>query len=294
MFNVWLYIVNYEYMTLLEVRQNRWYALVQLGYSPIAPDCQQDRRPHPRTAWHLYGRVYRDGVSDLLSKISARDGLPVYHVPDGLCWISCCWRCFRLRLSLFIRDMYNARYMVGIIALCVIGFKFISHYFAILSDRTRMNDLGNMFDTTQTTYMAVVGVVIVICVVMCLFQGIGWRGSITGRCPGRSRCSSTNRTARWSSALASAAARAKRKEDPRSADVPAQAATARSGTCPAIMSSILVIASIAGDGADQRLVLAFGYASPEKETSINGVIPYVFQSHTMEPDDHVQRRRDVP
>src|SRR5690606_4343807 len=30
--------------------------------------------------------------------------------------------------------------------------------------------------------------------------------------------------------------------------------------------------------------LAFGYASPERETSINGMIPYVFQSSTMEPE----------
>jgi hypothetical protein len=32
------------------------------------------------------------------------------------------------------------------------------------------------------------------------------------------------------------------------------------------------------------VVLAFGYASPERETSINGMIPYVFQSSTMEPE----------
>ena len=53
---------------------------------------------------------------------------------------------------------------------------------------------------------------------------------------------------------------------------------------PAIITSIFVIAGIIAMLLINILVLAFGYASPEKETSISGVIPYVFQSHTMEPE----------
>ena len=54
-------------------------------------------------------------------------------------------------------------------------------------------------------------------------------------------------------------------------------------TLPALISSIFVIAAIAAMLLINVLVLAFSYASPEKETSINGVIPYIFQSYTMEP-----------
>ena len=34
-FNVGLFILNYEYMSYVEVMRNRWYPLVQLGYRPL-------------------------------------------------------------------------------------------------------------------------------------------------------------------------------------------------------------------------------------------------------------------
>ena len=54
-------------------------------------------------------------------------------------------------------------------------------------------------------------------------------------------------------------------------------------TVASVVTSIVMIGVIASMLGINVLVLAFGYASPEKETSIYGVIPYVFQSYTMQP-----------
>ena len=53
---------------------------------------------------------------------------------------------------------------------------------------------------------------------------------------------------------------------------------------PSIVTAVIMIAAIVGMLGVNIVVLAFGYASPERETSINGMIPYVFQSSTMEPE----------
>ena len=57
----------------------------------------------------------------------------------------------------------------------------------------------------------------------------------------------------------------------------------KGGNLPSIISAVLMLTVIIGMLGINIVVLAFGYASPERETSINGMIPYVFQSSTMEP-----------
>ena len=49
------------------------------------------------------------------------------------------------------------------------------------------------------------------------------------------------------------------------------------------MTTVLLVVSIVVMLGVNALVLLCGYASPEKETSVFGTIPYVFQSYTMEP-----------
>lgn len=279
MFNVWLYIANYEYMTLLEVRQNRWYALVQLGYSPMGLIASKIiARILAQLGTYTVGYIATVFLTSFLKFPLVTGYLFTMYLMGMLDIVLLA--ILSLTMSLFIRDMYNARYMVGIIALCVIGFKFISHYFSILSDRTLMNDLNNMFDTAQTAYMAVVAAVIMICVALCLTRGIQ-----LARIYNRPLLRSLPLLKRKPDGTVVEGVSLSRRQKLKKI-LEAEATPSGSGkkwNLPSVLSGIFVVVSIAGMVLVNIVVLAFGYASPEKETSINGVIPYVFQSHTMEP-----------
>lgn len=279
MFNVWLYIVNYEYMTLLEVRQNRWYALVQLGYSPSRLIASKIvARIIAQLSTYTIGYIATLFLTSFL-KFPFVTGYMFSMYFMGFIDIVLL-ALLSLTASLFIRDMYNARYMVGIIALCVIGFKFISRYFAVLSDRTLMNGLGSMFDLSKTAYMYIVAVVIVVCIVICLFRGIGLARIYNRPLP---RALPLLKHKPEGTVVVGVLSGSKRKAERILEAQTSPSEGKKRWTLPAIISSVLVIASIALMVLINVLVLAFSYASPEKETSINGVIPYVFQSHTMEP-----------
>jgi hypothetical protein len=279
MFNIWLYIINYDYMTLLEVRQNRWYALVQLGYSPSRLIASKIvARILSQLGTYTVGYIATLFLTSFLKFPLVTEYLYTMYLMGFLDIVLLAL--LSLTASLFIRDMYNARYMVGIIALCLIAFKFITHYFTILSDRVLMNDLGNMFDLHQTSYMYGVTVIIVLCVVICLFRGIGLARIYNRPLP---RALPLLKHKPEGTVVVGELIGGKRR-----AQRILEAETTPSGankrwTLPALISSVLVIAAIAAMVLINLLVLAFSYASPEKETSINGVIPYVFQSYTMEP-----------
>lgn len=280
MFNVWLYIVNFEYMTLLEVRQNRWYALVQLGYSPMRMISSKIiARILAQLGTYTVGYMATVFLTSFLKFPLVTSYLFTMYLMGVLDIVLLAM--LSLTMSLYIRDMYNARYMVGIIALCVIGFKFISNYFTILSDRTRMNDLVNMFDTTQTAYMAVVAAVIVICVALCMTRGIQL-ARVYNR-PLLRSIPLLKRKPDGTVVIGITLSRGQKLKKILEAEA-TPSGKGKKWNLPAVLTGIFVVVSITAMVLINIVVLAFGYASPEKETSISGVIPYVFQSHTMEPD----------
>ena len=278
-FNTVLFIANYEYMTLVEVRQNRWYALVQLGYSPV-------RLIGSKIVARILAQslIYTIGylATIFLSSFLKFPMVPEYMLTMFLMGLVdvALLAMVSLAASLFLRDITNARYVVGMLSLLIVGFKFLSHYFSILSDRTRMNDLTSMFDATQTVYMAVVGGIILACVAVCLV-----RGTKMAKIYNRPLLNTLPilRHQAEGTVVVVGNGDGKRKKPWILEAQTINAPVKKQWNLPAIVTSILVITSIVAMVGINVVVLAFGYASPEKETSINGVIPYVFQSYTMEP-----------
>ena len=277
-FNVWLYIANYEYMTLLEVRQNHWYALVQLGFSPVRLISSKIiGRIIAQLVIYTVGYVSTLFLTSFLKFPLVTGYLFTMYLMGALDIVLLA--VLSLTMSLYIRDLYNARYMVGLVALGVIMFKVLSGYYTVQSDRSLMNDIANMLDFRQTIYMAVVGAVIIGCIVLCLVQGMK-----LARMYNRSlsREITLLRHKPDGTVVEGEAMRKKKKQHILEAQTTPGIAGKR-WNLPSLISGIMVIIAIAVMVVVNVVVLAFSYASPEKETSINGVIPYVFQSHTMEP-----------
>lgn len=278
-FNVVFYISNYEYMTFIEVIKNRWYALVQLGYNPTRLIAQKIvGRFIFQAAIFTIGYIATIFLSSFLKFPVVLNYIISMYVM-GLIDIEIL-AAISLTVSLFLRDTTNARYVVGLLATGLLIFKAASGYYSILASRTLMTDLSNMFDVTQSIFMVTAAVIIIICIIICLVAGnklarvynpplLNQLPALTNKRPG-------------TVVLKNTTAGAKKKPT-------VEASTdlmrgRKRNNLPSIITGILMVAAIAGMLGINIIVLAFGYASPERENSINGMIPYVFQSSTMEPE----------
>ena len=278
-FNVVFYITNYEYMSFIEVIRNRWYALVQLGYNPTR-----------LIAGKILGRFIFQAAIFTIGFLSTIFLSSFLKFPVVLNYIVSMYimglidieilAAVSLTVSLFLRDATNARYVVGLLAAGLLLFKATSGYYSILANRTLMTDMSNMFDITQTVFMVAAGVIIIICIIVCLVAGnilarvynpplLHQLPALTNKRPGTVVLKSTADGAKKKPAVeASTDLMWRRKRN----------------NLPSIITGIFMVAAIVGMLGINIIVLAFGYASPERETSINGMIPYVFQSSTMEPE----------
>ncbi len=278
MFNVIYFISNYEYMTFIEVMRNRWYTLVQLGYPPLKLiGSKIVARILSQAAIYTIGYIATIFLSSFLKFPLVLDYMLTMYLMGLvdivlLAVVSLC-------ASLYMRDLLNARYLVGILAIVIIVFKFLSNYYSILENRTLMVNLQNMFDWRQSFYMYIAAGVIILCIVICLV-----RGNQLARVFNQPMLHTLPLLiSKPSGTVVLSNAGADRKNY---RALEAQSTPTRYGrrwNLGTIVTSVIIIASIASMLLVNVVVLAFGYASPEKETSIYGIIPYVFQSSTMEP-----------
>ena len=277
-FNIIFYIANYEYMTFIEVMRNRWYALVQLGYQPKRLiGSKIIARILSQAGIYSVGFVATIFLSSFLKFPLVLDYLFTMYLM-GLVDIVLL-ATVSLAASLYLRDVFNARYVVGLLALGIIIFKFTTNYYAILADRTLMNSLSNMFDVRQSVYMFVSAAIIIACVVICMVRGNQLARVFNP--PLLHTLPTLAHKPEGTVVLSSTGEGKKKRQSLEAQSYPMK--VKKRWTVASVVTSIVMIGVIASMLGINVLVLAFGYASPEKETSIYGVIPYVFQSYTMQP-----------
>lgn len=277
-FNVVFYLTNYEYMTFIEIIRNKWYALVQLGYNPLRLIAQKILvRFLFQAAIFTVGYIVTIFLSSFL-KFPLVPGYIVSLYLMGLIDIEIL-AAISLTVSLFLKDITNARYITGLLAAGIMVFKAVSGYYTILADRALMTDMSNMFDLTQSVFMASAAIIIIACIIICLFAGNKlarvYNPAMLKHLP--ALVSKQKGTV----VLKSAAAGMKRKPSVEASTE--MVSTRRKNNLVSVISGIIMVSVIVGMLGVNIIILAIGYASPERETSINGMIPYVFQSSTMEP-----------
>jgi len=276
-FNVIFYILHYEYMTFIEVMRNRWYTLVQLGYHPIRlVMVKLLARIVSQAGIYTVGYISTIFLSSFLKfplVINYILSLYIMGLIDIVLLAS-----VSLAASLFLKDILNARYVVGMLAIGLVIFKAVTRYYSILADRTLMGSLSNMFDTTQSIFMLASAFIILFCFVVCLV-----RGNQLARVynpPLLKHLPALMKKAPGTLVLSGISTKKKKQAMEASADLLPEK---KRWNLPSILTSIVIVAAIAAMLITNLMVLAFGYASVERETSIYGIIPYVFQSSTMEP-----------
>ncbi|MEG0124571.1 MAG: hypothetical protein RR816_00685 [Clostridia bacterium] len=280
-FNVSLFIANYEYMSFIEVMRNRWYPLVQLGYHPLRLIMTKlIVRVVAQSYIYIIGFITTAFLSSFLKfplVMSYFGTLLIVGLLDIIVL-----SVVSLTASLYFRDTLNARYVVGLIGIGIIIAKAVTGFSQIVSDRTRMMDMTMLFDTGESIYVIACVAVSVAGIVLCMVRGNQlarvYNPPLLKELPALK-----HRQAGTVVLKSEQKSMKKAGKQPKMVEASTERVAIKHWNLPSILTSILLVAAIACMLGVNAVVLACGYASPEKETSIFGTIPYVFQSNTMEP-----------
>lgn len=274
----WIYIAaRFQMVTFSEVYENTWYGLVHQGYS-IAPLVLG------KLFAQLFGILLTNTVGFLttllMSSFLKFPFIPGYLLSLFLVGTFNCATLLVLAMaaSLLIRDISNARSLFSVSAFLLVALQIMLGFFALVTDRTSIRLVSALF--TKSVYLYVNIALLLICVGLCIVKGSQaarlFHEPLLSEPPALNRAPGTRLLVRTESpipAIRRNAAQLYASYQPRK----------RGNLLSSVMSFVLVIGVLAMFAVDFTM-LAFSYASPEKETSIMGYIPYIFQSSTMEPE----------
>jgi len=274
----WIYMTTrFQMVTFSEVYENTWYGLVHQGYSIV-----------PLVFGKLFAQLF--GVllintagfvtTLVMSSFLKFPFVPGYLVSMFLIGTFNCTSLliFAMAASLLIRDIGNARSLFSVGAFLLVVLQIVFGFFTLVTNRGSIQHVSALF--TESAYLYVDIGLLLLCVFLCILKGSQaarlFHEPLLSEPPALGRAPGTRLVVRTESAAPAIRRNAKLLSEsyqPRK----------RGNLLSSIMSFLLVIGVLAMFAID-LVMLAFSYASPEKETSIMGFIPYIFQSSTMEPE----------
>lgn len=274
----WIYITSrFQMVTFSEVYENTWYGLVHRGYSIVTL---------------VFGKLFAQlfailliNTAGFLSTLLMSSFLKFPLIPGYLVsmFLISTLNCaslliFAMAASLLIRDISNARSLFSVGAFLLIVLQIILGFFAMVTDREKIMRLSALF--TGNAYLYLDLILLVVCVAVCIIKGSEvarlYHAPMLSAPPELGRAPGTRLVVRTESKAPAIVRNAKLLSE-------SYQPTKSGNLLSSIMSFVLVIGVLAMFAID-LVMLAFAYSSPEKETSIMGYIPYIFQSSTMEPE----------
>lgn len=272
---------RFEQVSFAEVHDNSWYCMAHLGH-PIWKMVLT--KLFAQTAWigvvHTTGFITTILLSSLLKFPLVADYLISQYVV-GLVAAEA-MLILAMLFSLMMRGRSNARSWLTFSSMALFAASFPTGFYALITDRERMRVIANL--VTQSWYLPMLlggmGAALIVCVqrgahLARMFNPPAQTGAprLTGRRGADIRvvvCMDTD-----------------------SAFIRRQSRKLEAAYLPVRRINVLSIVGTFALGAVvvfmlsiNLVLLALGYASPEKETSVMGYIPYIFQSTTMEPAVH--------
>ncbi|PWM44754.1 MAG: S26 family signal peptidase [Clostridiales bacterium] len=257
------FLIKYEYLSFNEIRSNKWYVLIKMGYkAPSMIFNKISALLFSVLITYTIGFVFACFMTAFL-KYPFVIGyfLPMYitGIIDIILIIF-----ISLTSSLFIKNQQNARYFIVASVLLLIFIKLNTNYFSTTSNRDYMRSMSGFLNESTIIYMLTVVAIIAVCVGLCFIgakkvssfvystQGIPDNIVIINR-EGKIKTVHSQDTSKTSKIL---------------------------NICINALLILFILSSLALN----LLVLAVSVATPEKEIAISGKIPYVFQSITISPE----------
>lgn len=269
-------ILRFRAVTYHEVHENTWYGLLHMKYRVSALVLS-------KLAVQL-GSVLIINTAGFLTTLLMSSVLKFPFILGYLVtmFVACSMNCtllllFAMTISLFVADLSNARTLFGIGALLLVVLQVATGYYALIADRARISAVSALFTENAFFYL------FVLLAGLCLLLSV-MRASRIGRLynppalktpPPIDMPAGTRLILRTDSKNPAIKRFQKELED-------VYKLRRGSGAVSAILTALLVMLVVAMLAID-AVILAFSYASPQKETAVMGFIPYIFQSTTMEP-----------
>ena len=275
---IWIYITaRFQMVTFSEVYENTWYGLVHRGYSIVT-------LVFGKLFAQLFG-ILLINTAGFLSTLVMSSFLKFPLIPGYLVsmFLVSTLNCaslliFAMASSLIVRDISNARSLFSVGAFLLIALQIILGFFALVTDRDKIMRVSALF--TNSAYLYIDLLLLLACVVVCIVKGSKaarlYHAPLLSAPPALGRAQGTRLIVRTESKAPAIVRNAKLLSE-------SYQPTKSGNLLSSIMSFVLVI-GVLGMFAIDIVMLAFAYTSPEKETSIMGYIPYIFQSSTMEPE----------
>ena len=274
----WIYIATrFQMVTFSEVYENTWYGLVHSGYSIVT-------LVFGKLAAQLFGMLLMNTAGFLttllMSSFLKFPLIPGYLVSMFLVGTFNCASLliFAMASSLIVRDISNARSLFSVGAFLLVALQIMFGFFSLVTDRDSIMRVSALF--TRSAYLYLNISILVVCIAICIVKGSQaarlFHEPLLSEPPKLDGEPGTRLLVRTESPVAAIRRSAKLLSE--------SYQPKKSGNLlSSVMSFVLVIVVLAMFAVD-FVMLAFSYASPEKETSILGYIPYIFQSSTMEPE----------
>ncbi|NLI94086.1 MAG: S26 family signal peptidase [Peptococcaceae bacterium] len=265
------FIVNYETLFFSEIRNNSWYLLIQMGYHPVMMFFSK-LLALLYTAFMIYtvGFLVTVFLTLFLKYTFILSYLPSLYLA-GLTDIFLI-SILSMIFSLFTKTIVNARYWIFFSAVIIVVLKIMLGEYTILSNRVSMQNINNLFALNYTAYIPAALVLMILFCFICLIKSDNLAKYYNYNPPSdtpfipegvqvvRIDSSTGKQKILWN----------KDKKGWR-------------GRVFDTVSTAFLIIFICTALAFNIFIILINTSTPGQEVSIRGVIPFVFQSRTMEP-----------
>lgn len=263
------YLIFYETLFFAEIKKNSWYLMIHMGHNPA-------RMFYAKLTALGYNAlfVYTLGfIAIILLTTLLKFPLIIAYLPAlylvgvmDLVLITIVAMVF----SLFVRASVNARYGIGIGAAGIPLLKVVLGYYEIISNRVTMQNYFSLFDLSLSPYFAVWLVLGLVCMAICYF--------LAGKLAGYYNVEPDGLLPLGYSLF---------HLDPRTGEKRSLTQDGeQSGegkvihkVITGLVTILLVVALLAN-----MFIIVINASTRGQEVSIRGVIPFIFQSNTMEPE----------
>lgn len=242
------FLINYKYITFYEIHCNRWYLLKKLGYHSLGMILSK-LSVMILSVMFIYTTGFMTSI--LLTVFLKYTFITKYFVTMYLVG---CVNVFFIAVmvalgSLRFVEKETPKYDIITVGLLLYILQLTTNYFPVVKNRVRMQDVKSLFQWQLTPYVLIsIGILAVAFVLIVVI-------ALLTATKYHHSASKYRRRFQWH----------------RSLDM--------------ILYSCLAL-FIIFCSAIQIMILSVSFASPEREIAIRGLIPYVFQSTTMEPTIH--------
>lgn len=257
------FLYYYNYLSFSEIRDNSWYLLVKMYFSPV-------KMIFTKIFVRLFSVViiFSVGflVAMLLTTFLKYPFIPSYFLPlyiSGLFDIMIIVL-ITMALSLYLKVFDNVRLVIICSAIIIYILKIATGYYAIVSNRGLMRDIRNLFDLNRSVYQVIFGSFCIICVLVCFFRAI--------------------KISKYYSVVEdNTDGIAIQNYKTHKMTVLHMQSDSKLHRLVTVVVNVFLLFFIIGLILLNGAILMVSALSPEKEADFMGYIPYVFQSSTMEP-----------